>query len=139
MKRAVVSFRMLAVGVLGGVLGVVLCRWGGYYLPETESFVSLRDLPAILLALFVGPVPAVVAGALTAVLASRVDVPGRLRLAAWVHLGGCPAFPISLTRMEMDELGAGRQAAAVVLTYLKTGTFPTGVAVQPQWCPGETF
>ena len=51
MKRAVVSFRMLAVGVLGGALGVVLCRWGGCYLPETDSFVGLRDLPAILLAL----------------------------------------------------------------------------------------
>ena len=67
MDRSGVNWRMLAVGVLGGVLGVVLCRWGGCYLPETDSFVGLRDLPAILLALFVGPVPAVVAGALTAV------------------------------------------------------------------------
>ena len=41
--------------------------------------------------------------------------------------------------MEMDELGAGRQVAAAVLAYLKTGTFPTGVAIKPQWCPGETF
>ena len=84
MKRAVVSFRMLAVGALGGVLGVVLCRWGGYYLPETDSFVGLRDLPAILLALFVGPVPAIVAGALTAVGRALIGIFGEMGGATWV-------------------------------------------------------
>ena len=84
MKREVVSFRMLAVGVLGGVLGVVLCRWGGCYLPETDSFVGLRDLPTILLALFVGPVPALVAGALTAVGRAVIGLVGGMGGTTWV-------------------------------------------------------
>ena len=75
---------MLAVGVLGGVLGVVLCRWGGCYLPETDSFVSIRDLPAILLALFVGPVPAVVAGTLTAVGRALIGIFGGMGGTTWV-------------------------------------------------------
>ena len=84
MKRSVVGCRMLAVGALGGVLGVVLCRWGGCYLPETDSFVGLRDLPAILLALFAGPVPALVAGALTALGRAFIGIFGGMGGTTWV-------------------------------------------------------
>ena len=82
--RVTERFRLLALGVLGGVLGVVLCRWGGYYLSETDSFVSLRDLPAILLALFGGPVPALVAGGLTAVGRALIGLFGGMGGATWV-------------------------------------------------------
>ena len=84
MKRSFANRRSLAVGALGGVLGVVLCRWGGYYLPETDSFVGLRDLPGILLALFVGPVPALVAGTLAALGRALIGIFGGIGGTTWV-------------------------------------------------------
>ena len=44
---------------------------------------------------------------------------------------------VQVTDGLIESIVSGRYRA--VLAYLKTGTFPTGVAVQPQWCPGETF
>ena len=78
-------------------------------------------------------------GALVALSYRGLRAPKDLKVVTWANRELGPVYPRDLTRMEMDELGAGRQAAAVILAYLKTGTFPTGVAVQPQWCPGETF
>lgn len=78
-------------------------------------------------------------GALSALSYHGLKSPEDVKIVTWANRELGPVYPRELTRMEMDELGAGRQAAEAVLAYLKTGTFPTGVAVQPQWCPGETF
>ena len=78
-------------------------------------------------------------GALAALSYHGLRAPEDLKIVTWANRELGPVYPRELARMEMDELGAGRQVAAAVLAYLKTGTFPTGVAVKPQWCPGETF
>ena len=76
--------RQLLLGVVGGVVGVVLCRWGGYYLPETDSFVELRDVPGIVLALFVGTVPALIAGGMAAIGRAAIGLFGGMGSATWV-------------------------------------------------------
>ena len=52
-------------------------------MPATDSFADLRDAPAILLALFVGPLPALVAGILAAVARAAVGLVGDLGAATW--------------------------------------------------------
>ena len=76
--------RQILWGVAGGVAGVVLCRWCGYYLSSTDSFVSLRDLPGIALALFVGPVAALIAGGVSAVWRAQIGLFGGIGGATWV-------------------------------------------------------
>ena len=100
-----------------------------------RMFRERRRLPDVLFA----AEDSVVAGALTAVLASRIDVPKRLRLAAWVHLGGCPAFPISLTRMEMDPYAHGAAVADAALRRLRGGAFPSDVVLKPVYRVGDSF
>lgn len=75
--------RQIAWGVFGGIAGVILCRWGGYYLSSTDSFVSLRDLPGIALALFVGPVAALIAGGVSAVSRAMIGLFGGMGGATW--------------------------------------------------------
>ena len=76
--------RQILWGVAGGIAGVALSRWGGYYLPSTDSFVSLRDLPGIALALFVGPVAALIAGGMSAVWRALIGLFGDMGGATWV-------------------------------------------------------
>ncbi len=76
--------RQILWGVAGGIAGVALSRWGGYYLPSTDSFVSLRDLPGIALALFVGPVAALIAGGVSAVSRAMIGLFGGMGGATWV-------------------------------------------------------
>lgn len=78
-------------------------------------------------------------GALSALSYHGIRSPEDVQVVTWANRELGPVYPRELTRMEMDEVGAGRQAAATVLDYLKTGVFPSGVAVKPQWVPGETF
>lgn len=75
--------RQILWGVAGGIAGVALSRWGGYYLPSTDSFVSLRDLPGIALALFVGPVAALIAGGVSAVWRAQIGLFGGMGGATW--------------------------------------------------------
>ena len=76
--------RQILWGVAGGIAGAALSRWGGYYLPSTDSFVSLRDLPGIALALFVGPVAALIAGGMSAVWRVLIGLFGGMGGATWV-------------------------------------------------------
>ena len=78
-------------------------------------------------------------GALSALSYHGLRSPEDVQVVTWANRELGPVYPRELTRMEMNELGAGRQAAAAVLSYLRTGVFPTGVVVKPQWLPGETF
>ena len=78
-------------------------------------------------------------GALAALSYHGLRAPEDIKIVTWANRELGPVYPRELTRMEMDEIGAGHAAAATVLAYLKTGSFPTGVAVKPQWISGETF
>ena len=75
--------RQVLWGVLGGLAGAALCRWGGYYLPSTDSFVNLRDLPGIVLALFVGPVSALIAAFVSACARALTGLLGGMGGATW--------------------------------------------------------
>ena len=64
--------RQILLGVAGGAASAVLTLWLRVYMPATDSFADMRDAPAILLAFFAGPVPALVAGTLAAVVRAAV-------------------------------------------------------------------
>ena len=59
------------------------------------------------------------------------------------HLAGSdPAvsdYHRPLSRMELDSTKAGEIVADAILKFLKTGEFPSGVAVGPKWIDGETM
>lgn len=78
-------------------------------------------------------------GALAALSYHGLKAPEDVKVVTWANRELGPVYPRDLTRMEMDEIGAGRTAAAAVVDYLRTGVFPKGVKVSPRWIPGETL
>ena len=76
--------RQILQGVAGGAASAVLTLWLRLYMPATDSFADLRDAPAILLAFFAGPVPALIAGALAAITRVAVGLFGGIGSATWL-------------------------------------------------------
>ena len=76
--------RQILLGVAGGAASAVLTFWLRMYMPATDSFADLRDAPAILLAFFAGPVPALIAGALAAITRVAVGLFGGIGSATWL-------------------------------------------------------
>ena len=142
-------------GVCGGVAGAVLCRWGGYYLPSTDSFASLRDLPGIVLALFVGPVAALIAGGASAVCRALIGLYGGMGGATWVgsslatmsatfvamaarrwiFRGGRPSFALGATVAAIAEM---MHMATVLLVGFAdfSNAFAVIIAAIPFQCGG---
>ena len=83
--------RQTAIGLLGGAASICLTLWMRFYMPETDSFADLRDVPTILLAFFVGPLSALVSG----VLASL----GRAVIGLWGGIGAATWFGSSLATL----------------------------------------
>ena len=83
----------------------------------------------------------IASGALTALLAADISVPKDIPVAAWFNRTGGSglAFPVPLTRMEVDTLEYGRAVADAVLAYLRTGTFPPDVTIGPAYVRGDSF
>ena len=75
--------KQILLGVAGGAASAVLTLWLRLYMPATDSFADLRDAPAILLAFFAGPVPALIAGTLAAVVRAAVGLFGGVGAATW--------------------------------------------------------
>ena len=75
--------KQILLGVAGGAASAVLTLWLRLYMPATDSFADLRDAPAIMLAFFAGPVPALVAGTLAAVARAAVGLFGGVGAATW--------------------------------------------------------
>lgn len=78
-------------------------------------------------------------GALLALTAAGVAIPGDVRLAVWSNVGLGPVFTKKLSRMELDPAEAGATVAAATLEYLTTGRYPSGGVVGSRWIPGETM
>lgn len=81
----------------------------------------------------------ITSGALLAFSLAGLEAPRDIRIATWANAGIVPAYPHELSRMEMDPVAAGRQAADAVLEHLRTGTYPSGGVIGPKWIPGETM
>ena len=81
----------------------------------------------------------ITSGALLAFSLAGLEAPRDIRIATWANAGIVPAYPHELSRMEMDPVAAGRQAADAVLEYLRRGKYPSGGAIGPKWIPGETM
>jgi len=81
------------------------------------------------------------AGAVTALLTAGVRIPEDVRVVTWANKGsGCgPVFVKPFTRIEVDTAAHGRKVAECVLSYLRTGEFPDGSVIAPQYVLGETF
>ncbi len=78
-------------------------------------------------------------GMLAAFYEVGVRIPGDVRLATLANIGYGPVFPLPLTRMEFDTSEIGEAVTECVLSYLRTGDFPTDVVVGPKYVRGETF
>ena len=78
-------------------------------------------------------------GALAALSYAGLKVPEDVRLATWANVGLGPDYHRPLSRMEFDSTKAGEIVADAILEFLKTGEFPSGVAVGPKWIDGETM
>ena len=81
----------------------------------------------------------IASGALLAFALAGLEAPRDIRVATWANAGILPAYPHELSRMEMDPVAAGRQEADYVLEYLRTGNYPSGGVIGPQWIQGETM
>ena len=81
----------------------------------------------------------VAVGALTALLGGGVAVPQDVKVATIANSGFGPVFPKPLSRIEFDAAESARTLAANVVSWTKTGRFPTAAAYRPRYVPGETF
>ena len=70
-------------GVAGGAASVCLTLWLRFYMPATDSFADLRDVPSILLAFFVGPFAALVSGVVASLGRAVVGLWGGIGAATW--------------------------------------------------------
>ena len=78
-------------------------------------------------------------GALAALSYAGLKVPENVRLATFAVAGLGPDYHRPLSRMELDAGKAGEAVAAAILAFLKTGEFPSDIAVGPKWMDGETI
>ena len=78
-------------------------------------------------------------GAMLALGVSGVRIPEDVRVVTWANRRYGPVYLKPLTRMEIDSPAIGATLADCVLEYLKTGAFPDGVVVGPEYIRGETF
>ena len=75
--------KQLLLGLLGGAVSATLTLWFRFYIPETDSFADIRDAPSILLGLFCGPIPALIAGAIAACARAAVGLFSGSGSATW--------------------------------------------------------
>ena len=80
-----------------------------------------------------------VRGSLLALAENHLDIPGDIRLVAWINSRFSPASPIALTRMEMNPYEHGKIIADAFRTFLKTGKPPSGVRIGPAYVKAESF
>ena len=78
-------------------------------------------------------------GALVALLAMGVRIPQDVRVVTLANKGFVPAFPVSLTRFEVDPVHCGEVAARCVLAYLENGRMPDDVFVNYTYIKGGSF
>ena len=78
-------------------------------------------------------------GALTALLALGIRVPQDVRVATLANKGFAPAFPVSLTRFEIDPVHCGEVAAQCALSCLANGHLPDDAFVNYVYVKGESF
>ena len=78
-------------------------------------------------------------GMLAAFYEAGVRVPEDVRLVTLANIGYGPVFPLPLTRMEFDTAEIGEKLTKGILSYLRSGEFPQGVVVGPEYVRGETF
>ena len=83
----------------------------------------------------------VASGAISALQYAGVRIPEDVHVVTLTNRssGSGLAFPVPLTRIEVDSMADGSIVAAAVLEYLKTGAFPSGVTVGPKYVRGKTF
>jgi DNA-binding LacI/PurR family transcriptional regulator len=76
--------------------------------------------------------------ALTVLLESGVDIPGRVRFVTWSNAGEGPFWRKELTRIEIDPFEAGRIFARYVLKYLSGRKISESTNVSPHFIAGES-
>lgn len=79
-------------------------------------------------------------GALTAMLANGIDVPGDVKVATLSNYGLGPVFIRPLARYEIDSFANGDRIAEAAVRYLDMGHRPgNGIVLGAKWITGDTF
>ena len=78
-------------------------------------------------------------GGLIAMATLGISVPEDVRVVTLANKGDVPAFPLSLTRIEVDPVKWGMLAAQCVRSYLDEGRLPDNVFAEGVYIKGETF
>lgn len=78
-------------------------------------------------------------GAVTALACAGLHIPRDIRFASLSNVGLGPDYPRELARIEYNAADMGGELARCVAELMKTGIYPKGSAVQPNWFPGATL
>ena len=78
-------------------------------------------------------------GALQAMLAEGVRIPGDVSVVTWANRWEGPTYAKPFTRLEMDAIADGRLLAEGALEYLSKGVHPKSAVIGPRYVRGETF
>lgn len=78
-------------------------------------------------------------GALITLSYAGIKSPEDVQLVTLANAGLGPDYVRPLSRMEVDAYKAGETVAKAMLSYFKTGEFPSNITVGPKWIDGETM
>ena len=78
-------------------------------------------------------------GALPAIEASGMEIPGGLKIVTCAQRGYEPVFPMSLARILTDPREHGAALANYAISYLENGTSPPDMALRPTFVAGATL
>jgi DNA-binding LacI/PurR family transcriptional regulator len=79
------------------------------------------------------------AGALMAILAAGIEVPGEMRIVTLANAGLGPVFPKTLARFEIDPEACGERIARYAYDCLVGRPVPAQAVCSSVYIPGETF
>ena len=81
----------------------------------------------------------VAVGALPALEASDIDIPGELKIVTCAQRGYEPVFPMSLARILTDPREHGAALANYAINYLESGIQPPDISLRPAFVAGDTL
>ncbi len=130
LATAAIATESVRIGEMPSLDGVSLAA-----LAKMRSLLSGKSLPD----LFLFTDDFVAQGGLLALALAGKRVPDDVRVATQSNKGFGPVWPKELTRLEMDPFAHAREASDAIVSYLESGSFPSGLELGSVWMPGKTF
>ncbi len=101
-------------------------------LAKMRGFLAEKRLPD----LFLFTDDHVAQGGLLALALAGIEIPRDVRVVTQSNKGFGPVWPKKLTRLEMDPVAHAREASNAIVSYLESGSFPSGLELGSVWMPG---